>query len=109
MQGRVAFEGGEDGVLDDLDSGRSMHSKLQQDESILLELPPLEQLATFIQSARASFVREMAYGLLESAIRSYDNADWDELGQAIVDWAATLELEADKDLTQRLRRRRSTA
>lgn len=69
-------------------------------ESIKSELPPLEQLHSFIQAARASFARELAYGLLESAILSYESRNWDELGQAIVDWASTLELEADRPLTR---------
>lgn len=77
-------------------------------ENMAAELPSLDRLRSFVEAARMRFVREMAYGLLESAVHSYENGDWEQLGQAIVEWASTLEIEADPALMRRLHRRRAT-
>ena len=75
-------------------------------DSLAQEVPSLPIIQNWITTARVHFVREMAYALVEAAIESHDTAEWDTLGQAVVDWASTLEIEADKRLRRRMTRRR---
>lgn len=78
----------------------------EHEESLALEVAPDEILRGWIDCCRPQFVRDMAYGLLTSAIHSYDSGDLDILGQAVVDWTSTLELEADRQVVQRMQRRK---
>ena len=79
-----------------------------QRELLALEVPTPNVITEWLDHCPARFARDMANGMLIAAIRSYDTGDWEGLGQAVVDWAATLELEADKKLARRLRKQLTT-
>jgi hypothetical protein len=95
----------EDAVLDALDMGKTISVASQDQTSLVLEVAPYDTIKEWLGRCRTKFAREMAYGLVTSAIHSYDNGDLDGLGQAVVDWTSTLELEADRKVVRRMRRR----
>ena len=77
-------------------------------QSLRDEIASADMVSSWIEQAPAPFVREMLRGLLATAIESYDSKDFALLGRSVAEWAATLELEADRKLARRLRRRLST-
>lgn len=95
----------EDAALNDLDMGKTISVASPYQTSLLIEVAPYETIKEWLGRCRTQFAREMAYGLVRSAIHSYDNGDLDGLGQAVVDWTSTLELEADRKVVRRMRRR----
>jgi len=95
----------ENAVLDNIDTMASLSSSSISQSSLSLELPSDHTIREWISYCPSQFSRDMAYGLLASAVRAYDSGDLDSLGQAVVDWASTLELEADRKVVRRMRRR----
>jgi len=95
----------EDAVLDALDMGETTSAASQYESSLVIEVAPYERIQEWLDRCRTQFAREMAFGLVVSAIQSYDSGDFNALGQAVVDWTSTLELEVDKKVVRRMRRR----
>lgn len=95
----------EDAVLDAMDLERGVSVSSAIEASLTLEIAPLSTMKQWISSCRVQLARDMALGLVSSAIHAYDTGDLDSLGQAIVDWSSTLEVEADKNLFRRVQRR----
>lgn len=95
----------EDAVLDTTPVGNMVTAASGYNASLVLEVAPYDTIKDWLGRCRTQFAREMAYGLVRTAIHSYDNGDLDGLGQAVVDWTSTLELEADRKVVRRLRRR----
>ena len=91
-----------DGLMIESDSTYSSEAAF----SLGTEVAPNHAIKNWLVTARVSFLREMTYGILSAAIQSYDSADWDSLGQAVVDWTSTLELEADRPSIRRMERRK---
>ena len=67
-------------------------------------LAPLVLLRSWAGACPTRFARDMAYGLLEAGFVAYESRDFDSLGEALVRWGATLQIEADRPLARRLRR-----
>ena len=93
------------GVLPDGKPGADASSV----DSLAQELPSVEVIRELVSRRPASFVRDMAYSLLVSAVRAHDTGDLESLGQSVVNWASTLEVEGDATLRRRLRRRAKRA
>jgi len=95
----------EEETLEKLDALNRSASSAVVSWSLSSEVPPNHAINDWVNSARVSFIRQMTYGLVVAAVQSYDSGDWDALGQAIVDWTSTLELEADRPTRRRIERR----
>jgi len=95
----------ENAVLDTMDATTGLTSASAYQASLTLELPSEHAIREWISMCPSQFTRDMAYGLLTIAVHAYDSGDLDSLGQAVVDWASTLELEADRKVVRRMRRR----
>ena len=102
---QIPGHGIEDAVLDalGLDHGMSVSSAIEA--SLSLEIAPVSTMKKWISGCRVQLARDMAFGLVCSAVHAYDTGDLDSLGQAIVDWSSTLEVEADNNLLRRVERR----
>lgn len=93
----------EEGVLG-YNFGRSFAT--QAEVPLVFDMAAPEHLSELIGVCSHKFLREMAFGLITSVVQSHHRGDWDMLGQAVVDWLSTLELEADRPTTRRMLRRR---
>lgn len=78
-------------------------------DNLAEELPDAVTLREQIGRCPPSVVRQMAYELMQAAVKAHATSDLNALGQTMVDWASTVEIEQDAALRRRLARRRTTS
>lgn len=82
----------EDAVLDNLGSAAAMTTSSPTEFALEDALPEPQRIHALVSQCPERFARNMAYGLVRAAIVSHDTADWEVLGDYVVNWVNGLEM-----------------